>query len=155
MRKTGQQHLWIGTTQGGSELKRTIGALAIVALLVVASAAIAASGGRYRGFSTLHLDGFTASHPFDLTVKNGRITDAAFLAGSNCGALDGLHGIRTSIKISDDRFNGRVTIRTGGGLHLIGRFSGRRVTGTFTGMTKGGSESCAKIPRTSFSANLP
>jgi hypothetical protein len=135
-------------------LKRIIGALAVAAALTIASTAIAASAGTYRGTSVLHLDGSTASHPFGITVKNGRVTDARFLAGSDCGVLVDTRGVRAAIKIKHNRFNGRIPTLGGGMLHLIGQFKGRRVSGTFTGRTKGGSASCAVIPKNTFSAKL-
>jgi hypothetical protein len=134
-------------------MKRLIGALAVAAMLIVASTAIAASNGKYEGTSVLHLDGSTASHPLSLTVRAGRITRASFLAGSNCGFLEETRGVPAKIKITDNRFNGKIVLRGGPMLHLVGRFSGRRVSGTFTGTTKPGSADCS-IPKTSFSAKL-
>jgi hypothetical protein len=134
-------------------MKRLIGALAVVALLTIASTAIAASSGKYRGTSVLHIDGSNASHPFSLTVKRGTITRTTFLAGSNCGFLEETSGVPAKIKITGNRFNGKVILHGGPMLHLIGRFSGRKVSGTFTGTTKPGSARCA-IPKTSFSAKL-
>ncbi|HTU28515.1 MAG TPA: hypothetical protein VMF07_03980 [Solirubrobacteraceae bacterium] len=132
-------------------MKRIIGAVAVVAALIAASAAIAASTGTYHGTSVLHLDGSTAAHPFSLTVKAGRITRASFLAGSNCEFLAESRGVPAKIKITANRFNGKILLRGGPMLHLIGRFSGQKVSGTFTGTTKPGSSNCA-IPKTTFSA---
>ncbi|HEY3773297.1 MAG TPA: hypothetical protein VGL69_09900 [Solirubrobacteraceae bacterium] len=132
-------------------MKRIIGALAVVAVLIGSSTALAASNGTYHGTSVLHLDGSTAAHPFSLTVKDGRITRATFLAGSNCGFLEETSGVPAKIKVTDNRFNGKILLRGGPMLHLIGRFSGRKVSGSFTGTTKPGSSNCA-IPKTTFSA---
>ncbi len=67
--------------------------------------------------------------------------------------LIGALAVAASITVKSNRFNGRIRLHGGPMLHLIGRFSGGKVSGTFTGTTKPGSARCA-IPKTSFSAKL-
>ncbi len=131
---------------------RKTAALAAIAALGLAASATAASNGTYSGKSTLHVSGVIATHPFTLTVKNGKVTKVSLFAGANCAGLDLESGVSTSLKINHGKFKG--SIHTGVSVvKLSGKFSGKHVSGAFSGTLKGATGTCA-FPKNTYSATV-
>jgi hypothetical protein len=130
---------------------RKIVVLASVATLALCAVAAAASNGKYTGTSKLHISGVTATHPFSLTVKNGKVTKVSLLAGSNCTDITLENGIGTKFKIKHGKFNGSIHVAGGSIVKLSGKFSGTHVSGSFSGTAKAGTASCS-IPKNTYSA---
>jgi hypothetical protein len=131
---------------------RKIAVLTVVATLGLAAVALAASSGTYSGNSTLHISGQTATHPFTVKVKHGKVTSVALLAGSNCTDITLENGKSTSLKIKNNKFSGSIHIAGGSVIKISGKFSGSHLSGSFAGTAKAGTASCS-IPKNTFSAS--
>jgi type 1 fimbria pilin len=133
---------------------RGIIALTLAATLALAGIAWAATSGKYAGTSRVTISGTTASHPFGLTVRRGKVVNVSLIAGSNCAALNGQAGIDVKFKINvHGRFKGTLKFNRFK-LQFTGHFHGRKVTGSFAGTAKGLSGTCP-VPKNTFTAKLP
>jgi len=113
--------------------------LALGVTIASAGVALAASGGTYTGTAKLRLDGATATHPFTLKVKAGKIVSLSLIASGSCGALvaPASAPIKVSVPISANRFSSTIKLghggASGGSLKLAGSFKGAKVSGSFSG----------------------
>jgi hypothetical protein len=125
----------------------------LVAGIVVGLSAVAAAAPdpTYSGKSTLHVDGVTATHPFSLKVKHGKVTSVSLLAGSNCTDIVLESGKAVSFKIKHGSFKGSIHVAGGSTIKLSGKFSGHHVSGAFSGTARAGTASCS-IPKNTYSA---
>lgn len=129
---------------------RRTAVLVAIAALGLAAIATAAPNGTYTGKSTLHFSGVTATHPFTLTVKNGKVTRVALFAGATCTDVELESGISVKAKIKHGKF--KVSIHAGHSVvKLSGKFSGKHVSGAFSGTASTGTAGCS-IPKDTYSA---
>jgi Flp pilus assembly protein TadG len=109
--------------------------------LTIASAgvALAASAGTYSGTAKIRVDGTTATHPFTLKVKAGKIVSLSLIATGNCGTLVASTSapLKVSVPISANTFSSTITLSVGtvkgDSIKLAGRFKGAKVSGSFSG----------------------
>ena len=129
--------------------------------LTIASAgvALAASGGTYTGTSKISLDGTTATHPFAIKVKAGKIVSLSLVATGNCGALVAPTNapLKVSVPISANTFSSTIKLdisgASGGTLKLAGRFKGAKVAGSFSGrLIESATHSKCAIVKQTFTA---
>lgn len=118
---------------------RAVAGLAAVGVLALTGAAAAATGGTYTGTSKISIDGTTATHPFSVTVRSGRIVGLGLIASGTCGTLEAMTSQPLAVKvpISHNRFDSTVALSggalSGDKLTLVGRFKQSTVTGSFSG----------------------
>lgn len=132
-------------------IRKTAVLVVAIAALGLAAVATAAPNGTYTGKSTLHISGVTATHPFTLTVKNGKVTKVSLLAGSNCTDVVLEPAVSTRFKIKHGKFKGSIHVSGGSVVKLSGKFSGSKVTGAFSGTGKAGTAACS-LPKNTYSA---
>lgn len=106
-------------------MKRSL-ALAIVGLLAFASVAVASLNGSYSGRPS-------EGSIFDLYVSANKVTEVHYVAEFDCA---GIHEIskttaELSTKISHGKFSASEEIGTNDHLKISGKFSARKVTGSF------------------------
>jgi hypothetical protein len=138
--------------------RRTWITLVVVIGVTIASAgaALAASAGTYTGTSKLSLDGTTATHPFAIKVKAGKIVSLSLLATGTCGALTAPTSapLKVSVPISGTTFSSTIKLGVGtvkgDSIKLAGRFKGSKVSGSFSGrlIESAAHSKCAIIKQT-------
>jgi hypothetical protein len=134
--------------------------VAVGVTVASAGAALAASAGTYTGTSKLSLDGTTATHPFTIKVKAGKIVSLSLLATGTCGALTAPASapLKVSVPVSGNTFSSTIKLSIGtvkgDSITLAGKFKGAKVSGSFSGrLVESATHSKCSIVKQTFTAS--